>query len=89
MDKSKKYGCIAEMEHAVETGIEKIETGIIGYFGKDPIIIKGKLFTKGYFPRWCIRWTSREGKGLFGKGLIGYSGKPLDQSRIKELPICR
>jgi len=85
----KKYGCIAEMENDVQSGTEEIKLGIIGYFGDREIIIKGKLLTKGYFPRLCVRWTSGNGKGLFGKGLIGYNGHPISQDRIRHLPTVK
>lgn len=85
----KKYGCIAEMEKDIQEGTEEIKTGSIGYFGGREIVIKGKILTKGYFPRLCVRWISGEGKGLFGKGLIGYSGHPISQDRIRRLPTVK
>lgn len=87
----KKYGCIAEFENEFQESTEEIKTGFIGYYGSDKIYIKGKLLTKGMFPRLCVRWISdrNNGKGLFGKGLIGYSGRPLDVQRLKNLPICK
>lgn len=87
----KKYGCIAEFENAFQEATEEIKPGFVGYFGNDKIYIKGKLLTKGLFPRICVRWISdrNNGKGLFGKGLIGYSGKPLATERLKLLSICK
>lgn len=87
----KKYGCIAEFEREIQDSNNVIETGLVGYFGNDKITIKGKLITKGMFPRVCVRWVSdrNNGIGLFGKGLIGYSGKPLALERLKLLPVCK
>ena len=77
------------MERDIAEGSEEIKVGVIGKFGENEIIIKGKVITKGYFPRLCIRWVSGNGKGLFGKGLIGYSGLPISHDRIRFLPTVK
>jgi len=84
--KMRSYSCIAEMESSVVDTDGLVYPGIIGKLGDKEVRIKGKVVTKGYFPRLCIRWESGEGKGLFGKGLISYSGRPIDPDRLRLLP---
>ena len=37
------------------------------------------------FPRQCVRWksTATSGKGIFGKVIAGYTGDPINPTRLK------
>ena len=86
-----KFSCVNDAQTYISENVKSLNPGIIGYWDSinEPVYLKGRLFTKGYFPRWCIRWTSGNGKGLFGNGLACYSGTPLKLENIEHLPICK
>lgn len=85
--------CCANLEDIIRglvtTG--NIKPGICAVFGDDDIYIKGKVLTKGYFPRLCVRWIcpARGSKGLFGSGLAGYSGEEFTGEQLKNLEVTK
>ena len=86
-----KFNCVNDVEKYIYENAKDLKPGIIGYWSSinDPVILKGRVLTKGYFPRWCVRWISGNGKGLFGNGLACYTGIPLLLTDISHLPICK
>lgn len=91
--------CIADLNNRILQQVldSTIKIGILGSWansGKEfvepAIKIKGRVLTKGYFPRWCIRWTNNLTDSWFPKkGLAGYTGKEYPFELIEHLPIVK
>jgi hypothetical protein len=85
--------CIADLEDYIvaESESRPLLAGeqIANWTNGEPIHIRGKWRGKGYFAPLCVRWSAGDGKGMFGKGLAGYSGKPITPEKINHLPFVK
>ena len=85
--------CIANLEEIIFNLSERgeLQPGqVVAYWAgsNEPITIAGRWRGRGYFPRWCVRWTS-PARGIFAKGLAGYTGPEINFTKIKHLPIVK
>jgi len=85
--------CIADLEDYISEQAEsrQLNAGeqIATWTRGEPIFIRGKWRGKGYFAQLCVRWECPSIKGMFGKGLAGYTGKPITPEKINHLPIVK
>lgn len=91
----KTFNCVRDIEKYLEEGDFEIKAGIIGKWANsgETVEVVGIFVPTGryqqMFPRQCIRWKSGNGKGLFGRGIAGYTGVPISNDRMKNLKIVK
>ena len=85
--------CIASLEHFIEETASQrpLVAGeqIAQWTNGDPIYIRGKWRSKGYFRQLCVRWESPQQAGMFRKGLAGYFGGGIEAEKIDHLPFVK
>ena len=91
------FRCVRDIEKFLEEGDFEINTGVIGTWASsnEEVSVTGIFIPTGrwqsMFPRLCVRWKTGDGKGkgMFSKGIAGYTGVPINPNRFKNLKVVR